>query len=216
MEYVIFIVVVSFAMYMILKHKQEKLHVEKDEFERYREEELKKIETKNTQLDEEKEVVRIEKQILEEKLATKDEISQKSFKEIAVDTLFEIRELSKTVEAIKGTYYQSNHEILDSINNLELLTSEEVSEVVENALSNNEDDYPDTLSKDDISEVINDALDNLYIPSSVDYSNVENAVSNALSSYFEGEDFDSIKDVINSLEYTITSKIDEVKSCDSD
>lgn len=196
---------------LFIKYKSKKIKKDKVEFEKYRQEEIDKIDERNFQLSIQEHDFEIKRKKFEGDLQTKIDIALKSDKEIAVDTLYELRKLSASLNTQITEYANEKNKFLDNwtkLNELmkQTVTKEDISQMV------NQIDLPQVITKEDVSQIIEDALEDFYVPSQISYGDIESAMDDSLNSYFDG-DFDSIKSDIqnklDSLEYSIKSRIGE-------
>lgn len=255
MNGVVLIICVTLFNLLFWFYKSNKLAIEKEEFRKYKENELKILSDKQDEVN--KEIVERYDQIkkdeeeaasdifnkyteLENKrkefakeVAEKADTANKTDKEIAIDSLFEVRKLTNGIVALKVDYenfkeeYKDNEEkylinmnqvVEQCCSNVDKTKDQMVAEL-NNMLQNFNKTMENVITKEDVKYIVNDAVDNIYIPSSIDKSDIEDAVESELRDYFRSYDFKSdfssfkdnivsdIESKISELEYSITSKM---------
>ena len=237
MNVVVFGIGVTLFNLLFWFYKSNKLVVEKEEFRKYKQNELKTLEDKQDKaasdiLNKYTELENKQKEFAKE-VAEKADITNKTDKEIAIDSLFEVRKLNDSILALKVDYenfkeeYKKNEEKhLDNMNQVVKQcclnvdkTKEQMVVALNSMLQNFNETMGNVITEEDVSYIVNNAVNSINIPSSIDSSDVESAVNSALSSYVRSysfeSDFSSIKDNIvseiesklSNLENSITSRM---------
>lgn len=237
MNVVIIVICATLFNLLFWFYKSNKLVVEKEEFRKYKQNELKTLSDKQDEaasdiLNKYTELENKQKEFAKE-VAEKADTTNKTDKEIAIDSLFEIRKLNDSILALKVDYenfkeeYKKNEEKhLDNMNQVVKQcclnvdkTKEQMVVALNSMLQSFNETMGNVITEEDVSYIVNNAVNSINIPSSIDSSDVESAVNSALSSYVRSysfeSDFSSIKDNIvseiesklSNLENSITSRM---------